>query len=42
MRLAFDLGLHVDLTPMVQRGTLTVREEYARRTAFWGSYVVDQ
>ncbi|KAM5352773.1 hypothetical protein ACJ41O_005495 [Fusarium nematophilum] len=41
MRLAFDLGLHVDMQPYVLRGDMTKEEAKARGTAFWGCYIVD-
>lgn len=42
MRLAFDLGLHLDMTAYVERGEITQAEADVRRAAFWGSYVADQ
>lgn len=42
MRLAFDLGLHLDMTTYVNRGDITQAEADVRRAAFWGSYVADQ
>ncbi|KAL0255058.1 hypothetical protein SLS55_009585 [Diplodia seriata] len=42
MRLAFDLGLHVDMTPYVANGSLSQAEADLRKDAFWGTYVVDQ
>jgi hypothetical protein len=42
MRLAFDLGLHLDMTAYVHRGDITQDEADVRRAAFWGSYVADQ
>ncbi|RDW93348.1 transcription factor domain-containing protein [Aspergillus mulundensis] len=41
MRLAFDLGLHLDMTPYVERGDMSAFEADVRRIAFWGSYVAD-
>ncbi|OMP81655.1 Nitrogen assimilation transcription factor nit-4 [Diplodia seriata] len=41
MRLAFDLGLHVDMTPYVANGSLSQAEADLRKDAFWGTYVVD-
>ncbi|OJJ45437.1 hypothetical protein ASPZODRAFT_153088 [Penicilliopsis zonata CBS 506.65] len=41
MRLAFDLGLHIDLTPYVDRGDMSAFEADVRRAAFWGSYIAD-
>lgn len=42
MRLAFDLGLHIDTQPLVLKNEMSEAENIARRTAFWGSYIVDQ
>jgi hypothetical protein len=42
MRLAFDLGLHLDMSTYVNRGDITQAEADVRRAAFWGSYVADQ
>jgi hypothetical protein len=42
MRLAFDLGLHLDMTPYVERGDMSAFEADVRRIAFWGSYAADQ
>jgi hypothetical protein len=42
MRLAFDLGLHLDMSTYVSRGDITQAEADVRRAAFWGSYVADQ
>ncbi|KAK5049316.1 hypothetical protein LTR84_004245 [Exophiala bonariae] len=41
MRLAFDLGLHVDVDPYVEQGTFTAQEGEARRTTFWSCVVVN-
>ncbi|KAJ5902774.1 hypothetical protein N7495_003302 [Penicillium taxi] len=41
MRLAFDLGLHLDMTPYVKQGDISPHEANVRRAAFWGSYVAD-
>ncbi|KAL4965206.1 transcription factor domain-containing protein [Aspergillus stella-maris] len=41
MRLAFDLGLHLDMTPYVERGDMSAFEADVRRIAFWGSYAAD-
>ncbi|KAL2012266.1 hypothetical protein VTN00DRAFT_4984 [Thermoascus crustaceus] len=41
MRLAFDLGLQVDMTPYVEKGQLSATEADVRRVAFWGSYAAD-
>jgi hypothetical protein len=42
MRLAFDLGLHLDMTAYVNKGEITQLEADVRRATFWGSYVADQ
>lgn len=42
MRLAFDLALHVDMTPHVAKGLLTAEEADVRRDVFWGTYTIDQ
>lgn len=42
MRLAYDLGLHLDMATYVQRGSMTPIEAKVRRIAFWGSYIADQ
>ncbi|KAL4992379.1 fungal-specific transcription factor domain-containing protein [Aspergillus falconensis] len=41
MRLAFDLGLHLDMTPYVEKGDMSAFESDVRRIAFWGSYAAD-
>lgn len=41
-RLAFDLGLHIDMTPYVEKGEIGAFEADVRRIAFWGSYTADQ
>lgn len=42
MRLAFDLGLHADMSPYVVDKTLTQTEADLRKDIFWGAYVIDQ
>lgn len=42
MRLAFDLGLHLDMTTYVQKGDISAFEADVRKVAFWGSYTADQ
>ena len=42
MRLAFDLGLHVDGDPYVEQGIFTAQEGEARRSTFWSCVVVNQ
>ncbi|KAJ5129612.1 uncharacterized protein N7515_005651 [Penicillium bovifimosum] len=41
MRLAFDLGLHLDMEAYVNKGDITQFEADVRRATFWGSYVAD-
>ncbi|KAF4913700.1 Nitrogen assimilation transcription factor nit-4 [Colletotrichum fructicola] len=41
MRLAFDLALHVDMTPYVRTGSISQEEADLRKTVFWGAYTVD-
>lgn len=41
MRLAFDLGLHLDMTSYVNQGDMSAHEADVRRAAFWGSYIAD-
>lgn len=42
LRLAFDLGLHVDMTPHVSEGLLNHAEAGLRREVFWGTYLIDK
>lgn len=42
MRLAFDLGLHVDMTPYVEKGIVTADECRMRRMIYWGVYLNEQ
>ena len=42
MRLAFDLGLHVDSDAYVKQGLLSPREKEARQSTFWSCVVVNQ
>ncbi|KAJ5654521.1 fungal-specific transcription factor domain-containing protein [Penicillium lividum] len=41
MRLAFDLGLHIDMSPYVANGTISEAEADVRRMVFWGAYTLD-
>ncbi|KAJ5545817.1 fungal-specific transcription factor domain-containing protein [Penicillium frequentans] len=41
MRLAFDLGLHIDMSPMVANGSISEVEADVRRMVFWGAYTLD-
>ncbi|KAB8212073.1 fungal-specific transcription factor domain-containing protein [Aspergillus parasiticus] len=41
MRLAFDLGLHIDTAHYVTEGSINAAEAELRRTVFWGTYTVD-
>ena len=40
--MAFDLGLHIDMTPHVADGTLSESEANLRGEVFWGIYMIDQ
>ncbi|KAL2847792.1 fungal-specific transcription factor domain-containing protein [Aspergillus pseudoustus] len=42
MRLAFDLGLHLDMAPYVERGTIAPEDAEARRVTFWAAYTSEQ
>lgn len=42
MRLAFDLGLHLDMTPYVEKGIISTEECKLRRTIFWAAYLNEQ
>ena len=42
MRLAFDLGLHLDMIPYVEKGIISAEECEIRRTVFWGAYLNEQ
>lgn len=42
MRLAFDLGLHLDMTPYVEKGTIPYVNYEVRRTTFWAVYMNEQ
>ncbi|KAF5859753.1 hypothetical protein ETB97_002475 [Aspergillus alliaceus] len=41
MRLAFDLGLHIDMAPHVTERLINEAEAELRRTVFWGTFTVD-
>ncbi|KAK8216568.1 putative fungal-specific transcription factor [Phyllosticta capitalensis] len=41
MRLAFDLGLHLDMSSYVRQGKISATEAEIRRVTFWGAYIVD-
>ncbi|KAJ5636681.1 uncharacterized protein N7484_009994 [Penicillium longicatenatum] len=41
MRLAFDLGLHIDMSPYVANGSISEVEADVRRMVFWGAYTLD-
>ncbi|KAF2716567.1 hypothetical protein K431DRAFT_289305 [Polychaeton citri CBS 116435] len=41
MRLCFDLGLHLDAQPYVERGILSVAEAATRQKTFWSSYIIN-
>lgn len=38
MRLATDLGLHIDAAPFVERGVMDLDEARLRSSVFWGTY----
>lgn len=42
IRLAFDLGLHVDPTPYVSSGKMTTKEARVRNVTFWGTFATDR
>jgi hypothetical protein len=42
MRLAFDLGLHLDMIPYVEKGIISTEECNTRRTIFWAAYINEQ
>ncbi|KAK1504373.1 uncharacterized protein CCOS01_16825 [Colletotrichum costaricense] len=42
IRLAFDLALHKDMTPYVNKGVLKPAEAELRRAVFWSAYTMDQ
>jgi hypothetical protein len=42
MRLAIDLGLHVDSEAYVKAGVLNPKEAELRRTTFWATYIIDR
>ncbi|KAH7207840.1 fungal-specific transcription factor domain-containing protein [Fusarium redolens] len=42
MRLAFDLGLHIDPTPYVASGRMSDIEARVRNVTFWGTFATDR
>ncbi|KAE8380468.1 fungal-specific transcription factor [Aspergillus bertholletiae] len=42
MRLAFDLGLHLDMTTYVEKGVISSEEADLRRMVFWQIYLSEQ
>lgn len=38
MRLATDLGLHMDAAPFAERGLIDLEEARLRSSTFWGTY----
>ncbi len=42
LRLAFDLSLHIDLSPYVARGLLNHEEANLRQTIFWAACTADR
>ncbi|KAJ5746568.1 fungal-specific transcription factor domain-containing protein [Penicillium odoratum] len=41
MRLVFDLGLHIDMSPYVANESISEAEADVRRMVFWGAYTLD-
>ncbi|KAH8691360.1 fungal-specific transcription factor domain-containing protein [Talaromyces proteolyticus] len=41
LRLAFDLGLHIDMSPHVAEESISAAEAELRRIVFWGTYTTD-
>lgn len=39
MRLATDLGLHIDAAPFAERGLMDLEEAQLRSSTFWGTYI---
>jgi hypothetical protein len=39
MRLATDLGLHIDAAPFAERGLVDLEEARLRSSTFWGTYI---
>lgn len=42
MRLALDLGLHLDMTLYVEKGIIPYQDAELRRMVFWGVYLNEQ
>jgi hypothetical protein len=42
MRLAIDLGLHLDVHDYTEAGIISKEEERLRSTVFWGAFVYDR
>lgn len=42
MRLAIDLGIHIDATPFAEKGFMNIDEVRLRAHVFWGIYVHDR
>lgn len=42
IRLAFDLGLHVDPTAYVASGKMSEEEARVRNVTFWGTFAIDR
>ncbi|RFU33861.1 hypothetical protein B7463_g2477, partial [Scytalidium lignicola] len=41
IRLAFDLALHLDMSPYIAKGVITAADAELRRTVFWAAYTID-
>ncbi|KAH7305298.1 fungal-specific transcription factor domain-containing protein [Stachybotrys elegans] len=42
IRMAFNIGLHLDSSKWVESGLITTEEEEVRRVAWWGCYTLDK
>lgn len=42
MRLGFDLGLHLEMGPYIENGTISYQDAEVRRMIFWGVYLNEQ
>lgn len=42
MRLATDLGLHIDAIPFAERGLVDLEEVRLRSRVFWGTYIQER
>ncbi|PIG85690.1 hypothetical protein AARAC_007135 [Aspergillus arachidicola] len=42
MRLSLDLGLHLEMSPYIENGTISHQDAEVRRMVFWGVYLNEQ